>query len=71
MEVVFIAAWCVAASAFFYGGYFWYSRLGYDDSERPPGHMRKALTGFGVFVAAVAVGFVAGGIAEVFGGGWR
>jgi hypothetical protein len=30
--------------------------------------MRKALIGYGVFIAAIAVGFAAGGIAELAGG---
>jgi uncharacterized membrane protein YjjP (DUF1212 family) len=33
--------------------------------------MRKALIGYGIFVAAIAVGLAAGGIAELWGGGWQ
>jgi hypothetical protein len=32
--------------------------------------MRKALIGYGIFITAIAVGFAAGGVAEVWGGGW-
>ena len=73
MEVVFIAAWCVGVGAWFYGTRFWLAMwvIGFDRSKRPPGHIRKALVGHGIFIAAVVLGLVAGGIAELSGGGWE
>jgi hypothetical protein len=73
MEVVFISAWFVAVGAWVYGTRFWLPMwiVGFDRSKRPPGYMRKALIGYGIFVGAIAIGFVAGGIAELWGGGWQ
>ena len=73
MEGVFIAAWGVGMCAWIYGTRYWPAMWagGFKKSERPPGYMRKALLGYGVFVAAIAVGFLAGGIAEFWGGGWH
>jgi hypothetical protein len=73
MELVFIAAWFVGVGAWLYATRFWLAMwaVSFDRSKRPPGYMRKALVGYGIFIAAVAVGFVAGGIAEFWGGGWH
>jgi hypothetical protein len=70
MKVVFILAWAAAAMGWIYGTrYFVPAR--FHKSNCPPDYMRKALRGYGVFVAAIAVGFAAGGIAELWGGGWE
>jgi hypothetical protein len=73
MEVLFIAAWFVGVGAWFYGTRFWLAMwaVGFDRSKRPPGYMRKALVAYGVFIGAIVVGFLAGGIAEFWGGGWH
>jgi hypothetical protein len=73
MEVVFIATWCVGVASWCYATRFWLPMwaVGFDKSKRPPGYMRKALIGFGVFIGTVAVAFAAGGVAQVWGGGWR
>jgi hypothetical protein len=63
MLVVFIAAWCCGVVAWLYATRCWF--------DRRAGRLRKALIGYGVFVAAVAMGFAAGGVAEMWGGGWR
>lgn len=72
MLLVFIAAWCVGVAAWFYGTRFWLLlwAAGFRRTEWRSAYMRKALKGYGVFAAAIAVGFAAGGIAEYWGGGW-
>lgn len=71
MHIVFIAAWCVCVAAWFYTArYFlplWWA--GVRRRERPKGYVIKTLCGIGVFLAAFAIGWAAGGIAEL-GGGW-
>ena len=71
MEWLFIATWCVGVAAHIYGSrYFlpmWAS--GFKRKPKHNGYRRKALIGYGVFVAAIAVGFAAAGIAQ-FAGGW-
>ncbi len=73
MEAVFIAAWCVGATAWFYSmRYFmpmWLVGFRHRDEHR--GYPRKTLIGAGVFIGAIAIGFAAGGIAEFWGGGWH
>jgi hypothetical protein len=73
MQIVFIAAWGAGVLGWIYGTRFWLAMwaVGFDRTKRPPGYMRKALVGYGIFISAIAVGFAAGGIAEVWGGGWR
>ena len=73
MEIAFIGAWLVATGAWLYATRFWLGMwaVGFERSKRPPGYMRKAMIGFAVFFAAIAVGFIAGGVAEYWGGGWR
>jgi uncharacterized membrane protein YjjP (DUF1212 family) len=39
--------------------------------DRRKGGLRKALIGYGVFAAAIAAGFAAGGVAQLWGGGWN
>jgi hypothetical protein len=72
MEVIFIGGWCIALGSWIYATRFWLPvwRVGFRKSERPSGYLRKALIGYGVFIGAIAVGFTAGGVAEVWGGGW-
>jgi hypothetical protein len=70
MKAVFILAWGVAVSAWIYGTMYWLPAR-FSKSKSPPGYMRKALIGYGIFVAAIAVGLAAGGIAELWGGGWQ
>jgi hypothetical protein len=70
MKVVFILAWGAGVIAWIYATRYWVpARL--SKSKSPPGYMRKALVGYGVFMAAIAVGLLAGGIAELWGGGWH
>lgn len=69
---VFMAALFVAVAAWFYAArYFlpWWSAR-FRGVERPEGHLAKALRGVGVFIAACAIGFSAGLVAEFLGGGW-
>ncbi|WP_237452069.1 hypothetical protein [Qipengyuania algicida] len=67
---VFIAAWCVAAVAHIYATRFFIPRwaAGFRKREGHEGYGRKILFGYGIFLAAIAVAFVAGGIAELAGG---
>lgn len=73
MEVVFIVAWCVGVAAWFYSARYFIPmwRVGFDRREEHRGYVRKALMGAGVFIVAFVVGFAAGGIAELWGGGWQ
>ena len=72
MLCIFVAAWFVAVGAWFYAARYWFPMwaTGFRKRDDHAGDMRKALRGFGVFIVAVAVGFAAGGIAQVWGGGW-
>jgi hypothetical protein len=72
MEIVFIAAWCVGVGAWVYATRYWMPMwsVGFSKDKRPPGYMRKAVIGYGIFAGAIAVGFAAGAVAEVWGGGW-
>lgn len=72
MLVVFITAWCVAVAAWFYGlRYFMPMWLvGFRKRDHHVGYMRRVLVATGVFMLACAVGLLAGGIAEYWGGGW-
>lgn len=63
MLVVFVAAWCCGVAAWFYATRYWF--------DRRKGGLRKALIGYGVFAAAIAAGFAAGGAAQLWGGGWN
>jgi uncharacterized membrane protein YjjB (DUF3815 family) len=70
MEWLFIAAWFVGLAGHIYGTrYFlpaWAS--GFRRKPEHKGYGRKMLIGYGIFIAAVAVGFAAGGVAELAGG---
>lgn len=72
MEWLFIAAWSVAFAASIYGSHFylpmWKAR--FRKCPEHEGYRRKSLIGYGIFIGAVAVGFAAGGIAEL-AGGWN
>lgn len=72
MEVVFVGAWCVGVAALVYASRYWLPMWasGFKKLDKHKGYMRKALTGFGVFILAIGVGFAVGGIAEYWGGGW-
>ena len=72
MLVVFIIAWCVGVVAWLYAARYFFPMwlAGFRHREEYRGFPRKTLIGAGVFVGAVAVGFAAGGVAEVWGGGW-
>lgn len=72
MEWVFIVAWCVAVGAHLYATRFFLPMWAAGFKKRPEheGYGRKALKGYGIFVGAIAVGFAAGGIAEL-AGGWH
>jgi hypothetical protein len=66
---LFLAAWCVSVAAWFYAmRYFmplWL--VGFRYREVHKGYPRKTLIGAGVFLAAIAVGFAAGFVAEYWG----
>jgi hypothetical protein len=70
MEWLFIAAWCVGVAAHIYGSRFFFPMWasGFKKKVEHEGYGRKALMGYGVFVGAIAVGFAAGGIAQLAGG---
>ena len=67
---LFIAAWGVGMVANIYATRFFISLWSAGFNKRPhhQGYWRKALIGYGVFLCAVAVGFAAGGVAELAGG---
>lgn len=73
MEVLFIASWLVGAAAWMYGTRFFLPMwaVGFRKSEVPVGYGRKMAKGYAVFLAAGAVGFAAGFIADYWGGGWK
>lgn len=70
MLCVFIAAWFIAAAAHLYATRFFLARwlVGFRKRPEHKGYGRKILLGYGIFIAAIAVGFAAGGIAEMTGG---
>lgn len=70
MEWVFIGTWCVALASHIYASRYFYPMwaAGFRPKPEHQGHRRKAFIGFGVFIGAIAVGFAAGGIAELAGG---
>ena len=70
MEWLFIAAWCVAVGAHIYGSRYFIPMWAAGFRKRPEheGYGRKARRGFTVIVAAIAVGFAAGGIPQLAGG---
>lgn len=70
MLYIFIAAWFVAMCAHLYATRFFLARWLAGFRERPEheGYRRKIFAGYGIFVAAIAVGLAAGGIAELTGG---
>jgi len=70
MEGLFIAAWCVGVAAHIYATRFFLPMWAARFRKRPEheGYGRKALIGYGIFIGAIAVGFAAGGIADLAGG---
>ena len=67
---VFIAAWCVAAISHIYATRYFLPRwaAGFRKRSKHEGYGRKILIGYGIFLAAIAVAFAAGGIAKLAGG---
>ncbi len=67
---VFILAWLAGLAGHIYGTRFFLARWASGFRKRPEheGYGRKSLLGYGVFLAAIAVAFAAGGIAELAGG---
>lgn len=67
---IFIAAWCVAVAAHIYASRYFFPMWasGFRKRREHEGYGRKALVGYGVFIAAIIVGFAAGGVAELAGG---
>jgi hypothetical protein len=72
MLIVFIVAWCVGAAAHIYATRYWLPMwaAGFRKREEHKGYGRKALIGYGIFLAAAGVSFAARGIAEL-AGGWE
>ena len=60
------------AGGHLYGTRYWLPMWadGFRKLEKHHGYRRKAAIGYGIFFAAILVGFAAGGIAEYWGGGW-
>ena len=73
MEIAFIVTWFVAAAAHLYASCYWLPMwaTGFRKKQKHQGYMRRALTGYGVFLAAILVGFIEGGVAELWGGVWH
>jgi hypothetical protein len=73
MEAVFILAWGAAVCGWIYGTRFWMGMwmVRFDRSRYPPRYRRKAIVGYGIFAGAIGAGFIAGGIAQLWGGGWH
>lgn len=69
---VFILAWFAGLAAHLYASRFFLPMWASGFKARPEheGYGRKAVIGYGLFIAAIAAGFAAGGIAEL-AGGWR
>lgn len=67
---IFIAAWFVGAAAHIYATRFFLPRwlAGFKARPEHAGYGRKIIVGYGIFLAAIAVAFTAGGIAELAGG---
>lgn len=72
MEWAFIATWCVGVAAHLYGSRYFFPmwKARFKKLPEHEGYGRKARIGFAVFVAAVALGFAEGGVAEL-AGGWH
>ena len=72
MEWLFVAACCVAVAAHVYATRFFLPMwaAGFREHPEHEGYGRKALIGYGIFIGAMAVGFAAGGVAEL-AGGWN
>jgi hypothetical protein len=72
MLILFIAAWCVGVSGWFYGTRFFLPMwaTGFRKAQRHEGYGRKALKGYAVFVGAILCGFLFGGLAQL-AGGWQ
>lgn len=70
MEWLFIAAWFVAMAGHLYASRYFFPAWASGFRKKPEhkGYGRKILIGYGVFVGALAVGFAAGGVAELAGG---
>ena len=68
-----VAAWCVAVGAFAYANRYWLPMWvsGLRGRGEPKGYRRRAMIGIGVFVAAIGMMIIAGGIAQFWPGGWH
>lgn len=73
MLALFIGAWCVGVGAWFYGFRFFFPMwlAGFRKRDQHNGYVKKAFTGFGMFLASAGVAAAASFIAEYWGGGWR
>jgi hypothetical protein len=73
MLIIFIAAWCVAVGGGVYSARFFMAMwfVGFRKRDKHKGYVREYLMGAGISLVAIAVGFAAGGIAELWGGGWQ
>ena len=69
---LFIAAWFVALGGWLYGARYFLPMwaAGFRGGERHKGYAKKSFIGLGVFLAANAVAWAAGLIAEFWAGGW-
>ena len=71
MLAVFTIAWCLAVITWVYAAWF---MVRFQIAWRRDGpwrqELRKSALGGAVFIGLVVVGFAAGLIAEVWGGGW-
>jgi len=65
MGWVFIAAWAVGLAASIYASQYFFRK-----PPGAPGDNRKMRWGYAVSVGAVAIGFLAGWVAQL-AGGWR
>jgi hypothetical protein len=69
MKILFLIAWGAALLGWIYGTRF-YLPWRFRKSDGREGYGRKALIGYGIFVAAIIFGFLVGGLAEL-AGGWE
>ena len=70
MLVLFIASWVVAAISHIYATRYFIPRWWSGFRKRPQhvGYGKKIVVGYGIFFASIMMMFLAGAIAEQFGG---
>jgi hypothetical protein len=70
--IIFIVIWFLAAGTWYYGMRYWIRFWrAQRNGESSWGHFSQWLKVMGVFTALILLGFLAGGIGQFLGGGWK